>query len=289
MTPAAAEFDVDLGVIYTHEDNFMPPLLSTLAASGDQVRMRLLLVDNHSDAGAEKWRSHFPHVEILRNDRRMTYAENLNKILDASGARYVLLLNTDMFFEPEEQTIARMVEFMDSHPRCGLAGCRLYHPDGSYGYPARRFQTLRTIAARRLGLGKLLSATLRDHFYGEHEHSDAFACDWVSGCLLFVRRDAANDVGLLDESYRKYFEDVDYCLRMQQRGWQVMFNGKTYAWHWEQRASRRLWSADAWWHVRAYLRFLRKWGFSPSAVAQAGLKDNRPDVTPQRKGISRAA
>ena len=272
VTAGKSQFDVDLGVIYTHEDDYMPPLLSTLAASGPGLRLRLLLVDNASDSGAKKWLKHFPNVQIIRNQQRLNYAENLNRVLEAGDAPFAMLLNTDMFFEPEEQTVARLTNFMRMHPECGLAACRLYHPDGTYGFPARRFQSLRTIAGRRLGLGRLFPTSLRNHLYAEHEHTDAFACDWVSGCLMFVRRAALEDVGLLDESYGKYFEDVDYCLRMQQHGWQVMFTGETYAWHWEQRSSKRLWSKDAWRHVRSYTKFLRKWGFSPQKIAQAGLE-----------------
>jgi hypothetical protein len=60
----------------------------------------------------------------------------------------------------------------------------------------------------------------------------------------------------------KYFEDVDMCLRMARAGWQVMFNGQTHCYHHEQRASRRALSRDAWWHGRAYLRWLYKWGLT---------------------------
>lgn len=265
------QFDVDLGVIYTHEDQYMPRLLATLAASGDGLRTRLLLVDNVSAGGAEQWVPHFPRVRIIRNQQRLGYAENLNRILAAGDAPFVMLLNTDMFFEPQEQTIAQLVRFMQRNPDCGLSACRLYHPDGTYGYPARRFQKVSTIAGRRLGMGRIFAGPLSDYFYAEHEHTETFPCDWVSGCLMFVRREAFADVGPLDKAYGKYFEDVDYCLRMQQHGWRVMFHGATFAWHWEQRASKKIWSRDAWRHLRAYARFLRKWGLSPGKHAAVGL------------------
>src|SRR5438132_4353817 len=135
--------DVDIAIIYTHERQFMTPLVSSLAESGDGVSMRLILVDNASDASVDEWRSVFRETLMLRNRQRLGYAANLNRILEASTARYALLLNTDMYFEPSEQCVAKMVAFMDRNPDCGVSGCRLYHPDGSYGFPARRFQTLR--------------------------------------------------------------------------------------------------------------------------------------------------
>lgn len=255
--------DVDIGVVYTYEDHFMPDLLSTLSQSGENLQLRLMLVDNASTRGSEPWAGYFPETEVLANTRRLGYASNLNRILAASEAPFVLLLNTDMFFDPQEQCIARMVSFMKSHPDCGVAGCRLYHADNSYAFPARRFQSLRTIAARRLGLAHVLNSEIRDYLYQDRDPRSSFECEWLSGCFLMVRRAAFEDVGYLDDGFAKYFEDVDFCLRMAIAGWKVMFHGGTYAYHLEQRSSRKLLSRDAMVHLRSYARWLHKWGFDP--------------------------
>src|SRR5262249_38795154 len=115
--------DLDIGVIYTHEHSYMGPLLSSLDASRNGTTARLILTDNASEDGAAQWSGMFQPSTIIRNDRRMTYAENLNRVLFNSTARYVLLLNTDMYFEPSEESLTAMVRFMDQHPRCGIGGC----------------------------------------------------------------------------------------------------------------------------------------------------------------------
>jgi GT2 family glycosyltransferase len=74
-------------------------------------------------------------------------------------------------------------------------------------------------------------------------------------------------VGYLDVQFIKYFEDVDICLRMGLAGWRVMYHGATFCYHLEQRASARLLSADAYLHLRAYLRWIRKWGVAPRGLA----------------------
>ena len=89
----------------------------------------------------EPWRRVRARDAGPAQSERLPYAANLNRILAASAARYVLLLNTDMFFDPRQQCLARMVRFMDAQPDCGMAGCRLYHADGSDALAARRFQT----------------------------------------------------------------------------------------------------------------------------------------------------
>lgn len=259
--------DLDIGVIYTHEQELMPQLLTTMAASGNGLRMRLILVDNASDGGVEPWCGYLPETKVVRNTSRLGYAPNLNRIIDASTAKYVLLLNTDMYFDPNVQCLARMVAFMDGQPRCGMAGCRLYHADGSDAFAARRFQTLPLILARRCGLSRVFRRTVARHFYAEHKQDETWACDWLSGCFLMIRREAIEQVGHFDESYGKYFEDVDMGLRMARAGWQVMYHGATSCYHLESRGSKRLFSADAWLHLRAYLRWLRRAGPSPSADA----------------------
>lgn len=255
--------DVDIGFIYTHERHLMEPLVSSLAQSGRGISMRLILVDNASTDGVDPWRHTIPETRIVRNERRLGYAANLNRILEVSTARYALLLNTDMYFEPDEQCVAKMVRFMDAHPDCGVSGCRLYRPDGSFGFPARRFQTFSTIAARRLGLTGLLGKTVDSYLHRDKPQDSVFDCDWLSGCFLMVRRQAVEQVGVLDVRFRKYFEDVDFCLRMARAGWRVMMNGKTYCYHLEQRASRNIFSKDAFIHMQSYLRWLAKWGFNP--------------------------
>jgi N-acetylglucosaminyl-diphospho-decaprenol L-rhamnosyltransferase len=259
--------DLDIGVIYTHEQALMPRLLGTMTASGEGLRMRLILVDNASQQGVEPWRRYFSDTHVLQNSSRLGYAANLNRILDASTARYVLLLNTDMYFDPKVQCLGRMTAFMENHPCCGLAGCRLYHADGCDAHAARRFQTLPLVLARRCGLGRLLRRTVDRHFYAEHAPDETWECDWLSGCFLMLRREAIDQVGRFDEGYGKYFEDVDISLRMARAGWQVMHHGSASCYHLEKRASRRLFSADAWLHLRAYVRWLRRWGLHPTTDA----------------------
>jgi GT2 family glycosyltransferase len=259
--------DLDVGVIYTGERDLMGPLLSTMKASAPGLNYRLILVDNHSRDGVEPWRRIIPETTVLANAERLHYAANLNRILAASTARYVLVMNTDMFFDPRQRCLSRMVEFMDAHPHCGVAGCRLLHADGHDARAARRFQTLSVLLARRCGLGRLMQRTLERYFYMDHAPGESFDCQWLSGCFLMLRKNAVEKVGLFDESFGKYFEDVDMCLRMARGGWQVMYHGATSAYHIEQRASRKLFSADAWKHLLSYLYWLSKWGYRATVEA----------------------
>jgi len=278
--PTTAPIDLDVGVIYTYEQDLMTRLLATLAESLGGLSIRLILVDNGSVEGVNRWTRQFPATAVIRNARPLGYSANLNRILQASRADYVLLLNTDMFFDRSEPCAGKMLEFMRRRPDCGIACCRLYHEDGEHAPSARRFQTIGTILGRRFGLERLLSGEVDRYLYRECDAYRSWQCDWLSGCFMMIRREAMEDVGLFDTRFTKYFEDVDICLRMAIAGWQVMYHGGTYCYHLEQRASRNLFSVDAWRHARSYLRWLRKWGFSPSQHLRAPER-HRPSRSPR--------
>ena len=213
-------------MIYTHERELMPRLLETMSASGRGLRMRLILVDNASTDGVEPWRDCFPETRVLHNARRLSYAANLNRILDAATAPYVLLMNTDMYFDPREQCLRRMVAFMDGQPRVRhrrlpAVSCRRF---GGPRRPAVPDVAAGAGAALRAGpmaahapWTAISTPNMRPH--------ETWPCDWLSGCFLMVRREAIEEVGRFDEVYGKYFEDVDICLRMARAGWQVMYHG----------------------------------------------------------------
>jgi len=259
--------DVDVGLVYTHEREWMPRLLTSLAAAGRGVHMRLLLVDNASADGIDAWTGYVADTAVLRNPRRLLYAPNLNHVLRASTARYVLAMNTDMFFDADEPCVERMVRFMDNHPECGVAGCALYHEDGTFAYPARRFQSLAVLLARRCGLGCWMGRTLDHYLYRDRPAYDTWEPDWLSGAFLMIRREALDEVGPFDERFGKYFEDVDLCLRMARAGWKVFYHGGTHCYHLERRGSKKLASVDALRHLLAYLRWHWKWGLSVAKPA----------------------
>lgn len=246
---------VDVGVIYTNERHFMPPLLHSLSRMAETTNLRVLLVDNASSEGVQPWREAVPNTVVLRNERRLTFSANLNRILRASSAPYVLLMHTDVYFDAKEPCLEKMVRFMESHPRCGISTCRVYHPDQSYAYPARRIQTLSSIAARRLGIGLFPKRSIDWYLYRERDRYSSFECDWVSGCFMFLRREAALDVGRFDVGFRKYFEDVDYCTRLTRHGWKVMFNGDTFILHHERRSTKRFLTAESWQHLNSFVRW----------------------------------
>ncbi|QDU81919.1 N-acetylglucosaminyl-diphospho-decaprenol L-rhamnosyltransferase [Polystyrenella longa] len=264
---------LDIGVIYTDDDEHMQNLLFSLRASLPAFPIRLLLIENASRQGVERYRELIEPTEVLVNKERRTYAENLNLILAASNAEFVLLLNTDIQFDNQNRCLDRMITFMRQQTDCGVAGCRVYLPGGEYGYPARRLQTPLTFLTRRMGMDCFFPGEKDRYLYTDQNRHGSFACEWLSGCFMLIRREAYIEVGGFDEQFQKYYEDVDYAVRMHRQNWKVMFHGEALCYHNEQRASRNLLSRDAWLHARSWIRWHRKWGWNPSHLLQAESTD----------------
>jgi len=172
---------------------------------------------------------------------------------------YPLLLNPDIALLAG--ALDALVRHMDAHPAVGLAGPKLFNPDMSLQPSCRRFSTPAHLLLRGLRLDRLLrnSRAIREGMYLDWDHSQAREVDYVTGACMIARREALDEVGLLDEGYRAYFEDQDWCYRMWQHGWRVAYVAEAQMIHDHQRASaRRLWSRSTGTHIRSMVRFFRK-------------------------------
>jgi N-acetylglucosaminyl-diphospho-decaprenol L-rhamnosyltransferase len=129
---------------------------------------------------------------------------------------YVLLLNPDTVVR--EGAIAILLQFLIDHPHIGMAGSRLEDPDGMPQRSAFRFPTIAGELDKALRLG-LVSRLLRSYIVAPPVPEHETETDWVAGASLLVRREVFDTIGLLDEQYFMYYEEVDYCWRARQAGW----------------------------------------------------------------------
>ena len=201
--------------------------LGQLALPG--LKLRLLAVDNASlDGSGDILRTTFPCDLFIQNQRNVGFGRANNQLAEHVCGDYALLLNTDAFVAPE--TLARSVDYMDGHPRCGILGVRLVGSDGSQQPSRRAFPTPLTTFLRRTGLHRLLPLPrARDDLAADHGRvSD---CDWVPGCYYLVRRAVLDQIGLFDPRFFLYFEEVDHCRRARNAGWTVTYLPSTSVVH----------------------------------------------------------
>jgi N-acetylglucosaminyl-diphospho-decaprenol L-rhamnosyltransferase len=134
--------------------------------------------------------------------------------------QYVLLLNTDTIVLPH--ALDALVEFMDANPKVGIAGSRLEMPDGTVHVSAFRYLTIASELDRGMRLGFVTKLLGR---WAASPPPSPVACeaDWVAGASMIVRKEVLDAIGLLDEDYYTYFDDVDFCLRARRAGWPTWY------------------------------------------------------------------
>jgi N-acetylglucosaminyl-diphospho-decaprenol L-rhamnosyltransferase len=138
----------------------------------------------------------------------------------ADAPQYFLLLNADTIVRPN--AFKTLVDFMDQHPNVGVAGSRLENPDGTAQRSAFRFQSPASEFEGTLKLG-VVSRLLEQWVTAPPVRDQTFETDWVSGASMIVRREAFRDIGLLDEGYYTYFDDIDFSLRARRAGWSTWY------------------------------------------------------------------
>jgi N-acetylglucosaminyl-diphospho-decaprenol L-rhamnosyltransferase len=214
-----------------------------------------IVVDNGSgDGTVELVRAKFPEVRVVEQENVGMGGGNNAGMRLASG-RYFLLLNSDAWVV--DDAVEQLVQFADEHPDAAVVGPRLLNPDGSLQRSARSFPTLWRLTTEYLFLRKLApgSRALNAFYEGGFDHDEVREVDWLFGACLFVRRDAADEVGLFDEEFFMFSEETDWCFRFRQAGWQVYFFPGAEVVHVGGASHGGALFAE---NVRGHLRFLAK-------------------------------
>jgi GT2 family glycosyltransferase len=244
----------DLGIVILNWNtrDYLKRCLETVLASQGEFTYRVIVVDNAStDGSVEMVHTAFPSVEVIASavNGGFSYGNNLGlralgyrgaRQVDADAPRYALLLNPDT--EVPRNALYDMLRYMDSRPDIGVAGPKLVLPDGSLDLACRRsFPTPVVSMYRFVGLSRLFPGSPRFGRYNmTHVDPDQeIEVDSVVGAYMQVRREAVEAVGLLDETFFMYGEDLDWAYRIKKAGWKVFYHPKVVVKHVKRAASRK--------------------------------------------------
>lgn len=210
--------------------------LDALAAIAPEVTGRgdtqVVVTDNLSgDGSVEKLRDgiatrgYGPWCELMPLPKNGGFAYGNNRGIRPYFERreqpaYVWFLNPDTVARP--QALSILVDYLEAHPKVGIAGSRLEDPDGTPQQSAFRFHSIASELEEGLRLG-LVSKLLGDRLVAPPVSDETTLTDWVAGASMLVRRDVFRRVGLLDEAYFMYFEEVDFCLKANRAGYQCAY------------------------------------------------------------------
>jgi len=202
-------------------------LQSLLRDEGSRLEsgeIEIIVVDNAStDGTAEMVNLEFPRVKLLVNSQNLGYTKANNIGINHSRGKYILLLNPDTIVH--QGALQALIDCAESHPEAGIIGAKLLNPDGSVQRSARSFPDIGAGLFRNTFLGRLFpnNPFVRRYLLADFGYDEVREVDWVSGAAMLVRRDLIERIGVLDERFWAYCEDVDLCWRTWQAGYKVLF------------------------------------------------------------------
>ncbi len=223
--------------------------LQSVLNSREDCTFDVCVVDNDSrDGSVAMVREEFPGVKLIANQVNVGYPAANNQGLRAlgveaggdEGPRYAVLLNPDTEVPPN--AFVDLVRYMDAQPDVGVVGPKLVLPDGSLDLACRRgFDSMSALVYRMLGLSRLFPRSPRFARYNMTflDEDELAEVDSVVGAFMMVRVAALRGVGLLDDRFWMYGEDLDWAKRIKNAGWRVVYNPAVTVMHVKRASSRQ--------------------------------------------------
>jgi GT2 family glycosyltransferase len=202
--------DLSVSIVNTNSRALLLACLDSLAGADAEI----VVLDNASEDGsAAALRERFPEVRVIAQAHRAGFGANHNTVIRATTGRYVYVLNEDT--TAGDWGFEALTAYLDGHPRVAALGPRLVYPDGRLQDSAWRFPTPLVSTISLATLGRLGVTQSRG--------DEPRAVDWVMGAAVVLRREALDEVGLFDESFFLYSEEVDLQARLHRAGWDVHY------------------------------------------------------------------
>lgn len=223
--------DVSIIIVNYRTYELIQQTIDSIVSKDHPFQYEIYLVDNAShDGSLEKLQKDFAReeetglIKFIASTRNNGFAYANNLALKESSARYVLLLNSDTVIL--NNSLTKCMDYMEGDSSIGALGCKVILPDGSLDKACRRsFPTFSVSFYRMTGLSRLFPKSKR---FGKYNltylnKNETYEVDSLVGAFMLVRSDAIHEVGLLDEKFFMYGEDIDWCYRIKSHGWKIMY------------------------------------------------------------------
>jgi len=254
VSKAFAVTDLSVVIVNWNTGDLLSQCVASLRQARPSLSMELVVVVDASTVGRVRdLLREEDGLPLIRHTSNLGFARACNRGIRESRGRCILLLNPDTRVLPGSPEA--MLAFMDAHPEAGAAGPALLNPDGSLQPSGGRFPTLRGLLAIHPIIARLFPAP--EDPLRRRDFSQVAEVEEVSGACLLIRRSAWEAVGLLDEAFFLYFEEVDWCLRLKQQGWKVYYVPQARViHHWRSRTDPD--PQAQLYHLRSQRYFVRK-------------------------------
>ena len=217
--------DVSIVIVGWNVRDLLRNCLDSVYKQTEGIRYEVIYVDNAShDESIEMVKESFPETIIITNTTNQGFVKANNQGFEIAKGRYVLLLNSDTIIL--DNAIAKTVAFADSHTEAAAVGCKVLNPDGTpQAITCFMFPSVLNLLLSSTYLYKIFP---KSKFFGRElmtwwDKNEVREVDAVAGCYMLVRKEAIDQIGVLDQRYFIYAEETDWCYRLKENGWKVLF------------------------------------------------------------------
>ena len=228
--------------------------LDSIYKTVTDIEWEIYVVDNNSTDGSQaEVKKRFPEVKLIENETNTGFGYANNQALRIMQGRFAVLLNSDAVLK--ENSVKRLLAFMTTTPSAGIAGVQLLNDDGSRqnsidNFPSSETEIFNKSILRLFFPGKYPSKNM--------SYKDPIEVDSVIGACMIVRKEAMDDVGVLDEDYFIFLEETDWCFRMNKKGWKVYHVPDAEVFHLSGHSKKRTpWRSQIEYYISLY-KFFRK-------------------------------
>lgn len=226
----AKSIDLSIIIVSFNTKNLLLVCIDSVRKYTKGINYEIIVVDNGSSDGTQEAIKKIKGVRPILNRENLGFAAANNQGIKIAQGRYILLLNSDT--ELREDSLGKMVGWMKKNSRVGISSCKLLNPSASTQATGGFFPNLARVFFWATFLDDL--PLVSNLFGAYHPHTSRFFTrsrfyenahrqDWVTGAFFLMRREVVGDIGLLDEDFFMYVEEVDYCFRAKKKGWEVWY------------------------------------------------------------------
>lgn len=221
--------------------SFLRQCLHSVGIAMEKIDCEIFVIDNNSEDGSvEMIKSEFPYVKLIINDVNAGFSAANNQGIKKSVGRFVLLLNPDTIVV--KNTFSKCIDFMNGHPNAGAIGIRMINGEGRFLPESKRaLPTPVTAFFKSFGFSFLFPECriLNRYYLPQIDSRETSITEVISGAFMFIRRDALNKSGLLDEAFFMYGEDIDLSYRLMQTGYINYYYPEIQIVHFKGRSTAR--------------------------------------------------
>ena len=241
MTSEKKTFDLSVVIVNYNVEYFLEQCLNSVREASEECRTEIFVVDNNSNDGSvEMVREKFPEVKLIENKENKGFSSANNQAIKEAEGRYILLLNPDTVVE--ELTFKKITAFMKKTPKCGGLGVRMVDGKGDFLPESKRGLPTPKVAFYKIfGLSAIFpkSKEFGAYHLGFLNEFETNEIDVLSGAFLCVSREAIEKIGLLDETFFMYGEDIDFSYRIKQGGYKNYYFPETTIIHYKGESTKK--------------------------------------------------